>query len=75
MEQINLIVDKGGHPSLYPKCHHQLTYCRCNLTAEYPLSYERLVWDYKKADIESIKQAVILTNWDHDFLIMMSINK
>ena len=30
-------------------------------------SYERLVWDYKKADIESIKQALILTNWDHPF--------
>ena len=30
--------------------------------------YERLVWDYKKADIESIKRALILTNWDHLFL-------
>ena len=76
MDQTNLIVDSGVHPSLYCKCHHQITYCRYNLTAEYPppppppppLPYGRLVCDYKKTDIESIKQALILTNWHHLFL-------
>ena len=68
MDQPNLIVDSDVYHFLYPKCHHQITYCRCNLTIEYPLPYERLVWDNKKADIESIKQTLILTNWDHPFL-------
>ena len=30
--------------------------------------YERLVCDYNKVDIESIKRALTLTNWDHLFL-------
>ena len=62
-----MIVDSGVHPSLHPKCHHQITYCRSNVTVEYPPPYEKLVWDYIKADIESIKQDFILTNWDHLF--------
>ena len=52
-DQPNLIVDSGVYPSLNPKCHHQITYCRCNLIVEFPPPY-----DYKKADIESIKQAL-----------------
>ena len=35
-DQPNLIVDSGVHPSLHPKCHHQITYCRSNVTVEYP---------------------------------------
>ena len=35
-DQPNLIVDSGIHPSLHPKCHYQISYCRCNLTVEYP---------------------------------------
>ena len=31
-------------------------------------SNERLVWNYKKADIESMKQVLILTNLYHLFL-------
>ena len=61
MDQPNLIVDSGVHPSLHPKCHHQITYRRCNLTVEYPPNYERFVWN---ADIESIKQALIGTRRD-----------
>ena len=68
MNQTNLIVDSGVHPSLHLKSHHQITYCRCNLTVEYPPPYERFVWDCKKADIESIKLPLTLTNWDHLFL-------
>ena len=67
-DQSNLIVDSGVYPSLQPNCHHQISYCRCNVTVEYPPLYERLVWDYKKVDIESIKEVPILTNWDHLFL-------
>ena len=34
--QLNLIVDSVVHPSLHPKCHHQITYCRFNLTVKQP---------------------------------------
>ena len=29
----------------------------------YPLSYERLVWDYKKANTDSIQKALKQINW------------
>ena len=30
---------------------------------EYPPPYERLVWDYKKANIDSIQKALKQINW------------
>ena len=58
-DQPNLVVQSGVHPSLHPNCHHQITFSRYNLNVEYPPPYEKLVWDYKKANTESIKQAVM----------------
>ena len=34
----------------------------------HPPPNERLIRNYKKDDIESIKQALIMTNWDQLFL-------
>ena len=47
-DQPNLVVNSGAHPSLHKNCHHQITFCKLNLKIEYPPSYERFVWDYKK---------------------------
>ena len=49
-DQSNLVVDSGVHPFLHPNCHHQITFSRYNLPVEYSLLYERLVWDYNKAN-------------------------
>ena len=43
-----MVVDSGVHPSLHPYCHHQIIYCRCNLSIEYSPPSERLVWNYIK---------------------------
>ena len=61
--QPNLVVNCGTHASLNSKCHHQITHCRRNLNTEYPLPYERLVWDYRKANIESIQKSIESVNW------------
>ena len=63
-DQPNLVVNYGTHASLNFKCHHQITHCKLNLNIEYPPPYERLVWDYRKADIESILNSVISVNWE-----------
>ena len=47
-DKSDLIFDSGVHPSLHPKCHHQITYCRCNLTAEYPLPMKDLTGIIKR---------------------------
>ena len=63
-DQSNLIVADGTHSSLNPKCHHQITYCKLNLNIKYPPPYQRLVWDYKRANVESIKRSIELVNWE-----------
>ena len=63
-DQSNLVVDSGTHSTLNPKCHHQITYCKLNLNIKYPPPYQRLVWDYKRANVESIKRSIELVNWE-----------
>ena len=52
--QPNLVFDSGVHPSLHTNCRHQITYCNFNLMIVYPPPYERLVWDYKRANKSAI---------------------
>ena len=66
-DQPNLIVDSGVHPSLHSNCHHQITYCKINLNIEYPPPYERLVWDYNRANVEGIKKSIESVNWEMMF--------
>ena len=56
-DQPNLVVDSVIHPSLHINCHHQITYCNILMTVYLP-SYERLVWDYKRAN-ESVINAAL----------------
>ena len=45
-----------------PKLHHQITHCKLNHNIEYPPQYQRLVWNYKKANTESIKKSIESVN-------------
>ena len=65
--QPNLSVNSGAHSSLHPNCHHQIVYSTFNLNIYYPPPYQRLVWDYKKADEKSIRKALDLVNWERLF--------
>ena len=62
-DQPNLVVDIGLHPSLHINYHHQITYYKFNLITEYPPPYQRLVWDYKRANVNSIKETLYQRNW------------
>ena len=62
--QPNLIIDSVVHPSLHSICHHQITYCKLNLIIECPPPYERLVCDYNRANLESIKKSLASVNWE-----------
>ena len=64
VDQPNLVVNCGTHASLNSKCYHQITHCKLNLNIEYPPPYERLVWDYRKANAESIQKSVKSVNWE-----------
>ena len=46
------------------KCHHQITHCKLKLNIEYHPPYDRLVWDYRKANIESIQMLIESVIWE-----------
>ena len=66
-DQPNIVVNSGAHPSLHKNCHDQITLSKLNLKIEYPPPYERLVWDYKKADTNSIRKALKQVNLEFLF--------
>ena len=52
--QPNFVINSGVHPLLHQNCHHQIIFAEVNLKVYYPPPYKRLVWDYKKANIDAI---------------------
>ena len=41
----------------------QIIHSIVNLNVSYPSPYQRLIWDYKKADSKNIQQALDSVNW------------
>ena len=67
-DQPCLIIDIGTHPSLHPNSHHKIIHCKIDLKNIYPSPYRRLVWDFKRANISSIKKAIKITDRRFMFL-------
>ena len=74
-DQPSLVVDNGVHPTLHENCHYQITYCKPNLKIEYPPLYERLVWDFKRADVNATTTAINQVDWKFMFSYKMFTNK
>ena len=66
-DQGNLSVNSGVHTSLHPKYKHQVIHSSFNLNIYYPPPYQRLIWDYKKADPLKISKALDSVNWERLF--------
>ena len=66
-DQPNLSVNSGIYTSLHPNFHNQIVQSKFDLNIFYPPPYQRLVWDYKKAVISSIRKALDLVNWEKLF--------
>ena len=62
----NLVMESGVHSSLHPNCHHQAVFAKFNLSILYPLTYERTVWFYKKANPKLIQRAINEFDWIRD---------
>ena len=61
-DQQNLSVNSRVHVSLHPNCHHQIVHSSFNLNIYYLQTYERLIWDYKKADSKNIGKTLDSVN-------------
>ena len=44
-----------------------IVHSSCNLNIYYPPPYQRLIWDYKKADTNIIRKALDSVNWERLF--------
>ena len=66
-DQPNLSMNSGVHSSLHLNCHHQIVHSSFNLNIHYPPPYQRLTWDYKKADSIKIKETLHSVNWERLF--------
>ena len=62
-DQPRLVVDSSVHPNLHENCHHQIIYCKLNLKTVYPPPYQRLVWDFKRAEVNAITTAINQVDW------------
>ena len=63
----HLVLDSGILPSLNPKCHHQIVFCKINFKIPFPPSFERKIWDFSKADPILIRRAIDMVDWDNFF--------
>ena len=68
IDQPNLITDSGTHHSLHPNCHYNITFFKINLKIPYPSPCRRLAWDFKRANISSIRKAIKMVDWQFMFL-------
>ena len=72
-DQPNLSMNSGVYSSLHPNCHHHIVHSRFNLNIYYPPPYQRLIWDYKKADSTKIRKA--LDTAQQTFLVFQDVFK
>ena len=57
----------GVHSSLSSTCRHEIASAKLNLRVEYSPPYERVFWDYSRADKASINRAINAIHWDEHF--------
>ena len=65
--QPNMVTKSGVYSSLHPNCHHQITYACINFKIFFPPPYERKIWHYGNANIESIRSSLNNIDWDRLF--------
>ena len=54
-----LFVEHGVHPSLFKNCHLEIVHGKLNLLVPSPPAYERKLWDYNNADIDTLHDKVV----------------
>ena len=65
--ETNFVTDSRVLPSLFPRCHHQLIFAKVSFTTFFPPAYKRRIWDFSKANVNAIRQAVNCVDCDRAF--------
>ena len=67
INQPNLVIESGVHPSLHLNSHNQIVFERLSLNVQYSLLYEYLTWDYKNVNEQLINHTIGIFNWPRWF--------
>ena len=70
----NFITRSGVYPTLHKNCHHQITFAEFDFHIDYPPPFERLVWNYSKANVDMIQKAITNFNWENQ-LANLNVNE
>ena len=66
-EKPTFFVESGIHMSLDNRCQHQIIYGKLNISVPSPPPYKRTLWDYSKADSQSIRNMINELDWHSRF--------
>ena len=59
----DLVMESGVHSSFSSTCHQEIVFAKLNLKVEYPAPYERVFWDYSRAEKASIIRTINAIDW------------
>ena len=68
LSAMDLIIDSGVLPSLFPRCHHHLVFTNLNFKVSFPPAYKCRVFDFYRANIPAIHQTITGINLDTAFI-------
>ena len=63
-DQPIFFIESGVHPSLDSHCQHQIIYGKLNISSPTPAPYERIIWDYSKAETSKIRDIINSLDWN-----------
>ena len=64
--ETSFITNWGFLPSLFPRFRHQLIFEKVSFTTSFSPAYRRRIWDFSRANINAIRQAVNCVDWDRE---------
>ena len=58
----------GTLASLLTQCHHNIIYAKIDLVSKLPKPSKQSKWDYKNADVGSIRKCLFEINWERNIV-------
>ena len=63
-DQPNIVLDSGGHPSLYQTVKHQILFCKIHFKIPPMPKYTRQIWHFNRAKEDLIVRAISTFPWE-----------
>ena len=74
INQSNLFLETGAHPSLHEQCHHHIVFAKITADNLALPPYNRKIWFYDQANIPAIRRSIELYRWQETFQELQCLN-